>query len=102
LNARLEIPRFRQTSQYFWRNDSRILIALQEHLLPQGAHIKTERSLQFENMVIEPLSARCSDCHRVFIAEPRSKERIDDLILWIRYAFDQHNCREDAGHAAES
>ena len=63
--------------------------------------MKTERSLQFANMVTgEPPSARCSDCHRVFIAKPRSKDRIDDLILQIRYAFDQHNCREDASQAA--
>jgi len=62
--------------------------------------MKTERSLQFENMLIEPLSARCSDCRRVFIAEPRSKDRIDDLILQVRYAFDHHNCRENASQAA--
>jgi hypothetical protein len=69
--------------------------------LPEDARMKTERWLQFGTMVTgEPLSARCRDCHREFTAKPRAKERIDDLILRVRYAFDQHNCREDASQTA--
>jgi hypothetical protein len=38
-----EIPRFRQTPQYFERNVLRIVIASQEHLFPEGAHSRATR-----------------------------------------------------------
>jgi hypothetical protein len=75
-----------------------------KRLLPEDAHMKTERWFQFATTVTgEPFSARCSDCHREFIDKPRAKDWIDDLLLRISYAFDQQNCREDASQAgAES
>lgn len=57
---------------------------------------KESRALQFATMITgEPLSARCSACHRVFIAIQRGTDRTDDLILKIKSEFNQHECGEE-------
>lgn len=60
--------------------------------------MKAERSLQFATtMEGEAPSARCSICHRIFIAKARDKYRMADMILQIMKEFEQHKChvRED-------
>jgi hypothetical protein len=58
----------------------------------------SDRYLHFDNIdVSEPaISAWCSRCAREFTAEPRTGERVDDVLLRIRTAFDAHVCSEQA------
>lgn len=52
------------------------------------------RYLHFDNIDMEQpdISSRCSRCGQQFSAEPKPNERVDDVLLRIRAAFDAHNC----------
>src|SRR5579862_4919397 len=60
-----------------------------------GTELRTERCLQFANIETDkPVVAWCSACGRAFMAEPKSGDRTDDLILRVRAEFEAHNCKE--------
>jgi hypothetical protein len=53
-----------------------------------------DRYLHFDNLDIEhlPVTSRCSVCEKVFSAEVKPGERLDDVLLRIRAEFDAHEC----------
>lgn len=55
------------------------------------------RTLQFFEKVEQgnPIKAVCSACSRVFIAESKPGERMDDILLRMRADFDAHDCHEE-------
>ena len=54
-----------------------------------------DRYLQFDNINQgEPVATRCSLCKREFVADSKSTERMDDVILRLRAAFEAHLCDE--------
>jgi hypothetical protein len=56
-----------------------------------------ERYLRFSHLENgQPVIAFCSVCGERFEVQPEADERIDDLILKARSAFDAHTCK-DAG-----
>lgn len=52
------------------------------------------RYLQFDNidMTAPEISGRCSGCGQEFAAIPKQNERVDDVLLRIRDAFNAHVC----------
>jgi hypothetical protein len=60
-----------------------------------GQDIKlSKRYLHFDNLdMSEPMiSAQCSECQKQFNAVPKENERIDDLLMRIRAAYEAHIC----------
>lgn len=55
------------------------------------------RTLQFfEKMVLgKPIKGVCSACNRLFIAESKPGEQMDDVLLRMRADFDAHDCHEE-------
>lgn len=59
------------------------------------------RELSFSTMTQgKTITARCSLCKRVFVAEPHGNERTDDLLLKIRAEFYAHDCNLDSNQNA--
>jgi len=61
-----------------------------------------DRYLHFDNIDVEQpcISSRCSYCGQTFEAEPRSSERVDDIIVRIRCEFNSHQCQKRLEQAA--
>lgn len=55
------------------------------------------RSFQFfEKMEQEkPIKGICSVCKKLFVAESKPGERIDEVLLRMRADFDAHECHEE-------
>jgi hypothetical protein len=54
-----------------------------------------QRHLRFSNLETgKPVCASCSECGKIFTAEPKGKDRTDDLLLRIRAEFEAHSCNE--------
>jgi len=56
--------------------------------------ITADRYLQFDNIDMQKpyISSRCSHCEQTFKAEPKTGERVDDVLLRIRAEFNSHRC----------
>ena len=54
----------------------------------------TARYLHFANLDMEQpdINAQCSVCGQEFKAEVRQDERIDDVLMRIRAAYNHHKC----------
>lgn len=55
------------------------------------------RTLQFfEKMELgNPIKGICSVCKKLFIAESKSEDRMDEVLLRMRNDFDAHDCHEE-------
>lgn len=55
------------------------------------------RTFQFFEKIEQgnPIRGTCSACNRPFIAESKSGERMDELLLRMRADFDAHDCHEE-------
>lgn len=55
------------------------------------------RTFQFIEKIEEgkPIKGRCNLCNRLFIGEPKPRERADDVLLRMRADFDAHDCHEE-------
>jgi hypothetical protein len=42
-----------------------------------------------------PIKGTCSVCNRLFVAEFKPGERMDELLLRMRADFDAHDCHEE-------
>jgi hypothetical protein len=64
--------------------------------------ITVDRYLHFDNIDMEQpnISSQCSHCGQTFKAEPRPGERVDDVLLRIRYEFNSHECQKRLEQAA--
>jgi hypothetical protein len=64
--------------------------------------ITVDRYLHFDNIDMEQpnISSQCSHCGQTFKAEPRAGERVDDVLLRIRYEFNSHQCQKTVEQAA--
>lgn len=59
----------------------------------------TEQYLQFANIETDkPVVAWCSVCSQSFLAEPKSGDRTDDMILRVRAEFEAHDCKKHRTH----
>jgi hypothetical protein len=56
--------------------------------------VTQDRYLHFDNIDMEQrgISSRCSCCGQEFRAEPKPRERVDDVLLRIRADFEAHKC----------
>ena len=43
----------------------------------------------------KPIKGVCSVCSRLFIAEPKPGEQMDEVLLRMRAEFDAHDCHEE-------
>jgi len=64
--------------------------------------ITVDRYLHFDNIDMEQpeICSRCSYCGQTFKAEPRAGERVDDVLLRMRSAFNSHECQKRLEQAA--
>jgi len=64
--------------------------------------ITVDRYLHFDNIDMEQpnISSQCSHGGQTFKAEPRAGERVDDVLLRIRYEFNSHQCQKTVEQAA--
>jgi hypothetical protein len=64
--------------------------------------ITVDRYLHFDNIDMEQpeISSQCSRCGQTFKAEPIPGERVDDVLLRIRRAFNSHQCQKRLEQAA--
>ena len=55
------------------------------------------RTFQFLEKIEEgkPIKGVCSVCSRLFIAESKPGERVDEVLLRMRADFDAHDCHEE-------
>jgi hypothetical protein len=55
------------------------------------------RTFQFFEKVEQgnPIKGACSVCNKLFIAEPKPGERMDEVLLRMRGDFDGHDCHEE-------
>ena len=64
--------------------------------------ITVDRCLHFDNIDMEQpeISSQCSHCGQKFKAEPMTGEKVEDVLLRIRYEFNSHQCQKRLEQAA--
>ncbi|MGB9198502.1 MAG: hypothetical protein WCB53_16395 [Terriglobales bacterium] len=57
---------------------------------------KSTRTFQFFEKIEQgnPVKGVCSACSRLFVAESKPAERMDDVLLRMRADFEAHDCYE--------